>query len=59
MADNASGGYPACEVTPTYIPYTQIVPAFIALSFIRWIIFVAGFGKTVSNTVIAQCSYIP
>ena len=29
----------------SFYPYTQVVPVFIALSFIGWIVFVAGFGE--------------
>ena len=37
---------------------TQIVPAFIALSFIGWIVFVAGFGKQNEEYVAITMSLI-
>jgi hypothetical protein len=33
----------------------KVVPAFVALSFIGWIVFVAGFGKEYEGYALLQC----
>ena len=41
-----------------YCVHVQVVPAFVALSFIGWIVFVAGFGKEYERYVVMLCSVI-